>query len=344
MPFSLRLPHRFGLLAAAAFFLVAASSAAGGITIKGVVLSDDFEEVTVTLSEAAPRALISYQLFLNDSGLAWSSGSVEVRNDDTKVLRGFSRTIRAPGATGKGMLEVRVCPQDPKTMDITNATCGAPFILPIDAGASGSFTDVHDEDVFADAIRYVHREGVVAGYPDGTFLPGNPINRAEFTKIMTLSLSSQEAINKCVDPVFSDIAASEWFLRYVCHAYANKLIAGYPDGTFKPAQSINFVEAAKILASSLGLMKPPDCVTVPCTDGHSGEHPWFEPYIRALSDRHSIPKSVTRFDQAISRGEMAEMIYRLRANVTTKESTSYETLLTLKNCDERLAAGLGSCE
>ncbi len=323
------------LAASASFLLMAASSVSGTAEIKEAAFSDDFEEVTVTLSEVTPRAMISWQLFLNDNGLAWSSGSVEVRNDDAKVLRGFRDQIKKNGGTGKGTLEIRICPQDPKTMDITSATCGEAYRLAVDAGATGSFSDVDDASPHAQAIRYVHDEGIVAGYPDGTFQPDATINRAEFTKIVILSIASQESINGCVTSSFSDVSSDEWYARYLCHARDSALIGGYPDGTFKPAESITFAEAAKILGNAFGIAK-----SLPA----SGEQRWFEPFVRALEAKHAIPLTINRFDQKISRGQMAEMMYRLRAGVATKETATYDSLVVRQTCDQRLATGEGSCE
>ena len=112
--------------------------------------------------------------------------------------------------------------------------------------ASGAaFKDVPSTHPNSDAIHYVQAQAIVEGYPDGTFRPDNPINRAEFTKIIIEAYFQGQADGR---DCFPDVGA-EWFAKYVCFAKARNIIAGYPDGNFYPANDINFAEVAKILAN-----------------------------------------------------------------------------------------------
>jgi hypothetical protein len=54
--------------------------------------------------------------------------------------------------------------------------------------------------------------------------------------------------------------------------------------------------------------------------------PWYRDFVQALDDQNAIPLSITSLDQNITRGEMAEIMYRLKANVTTKSSRTYAEL------------------
>ena len=107
--------------------------------------------------------------------------------------------------------------------------------------------------------------------------------------------------------------APEWYFDYVCVAKHENIIGGYPDGSFKPAQEINFVEAAKIIGLAMGLRSE-------TTD------PWYKGYVDVLAAKNAIPVSITMFDQKITRGEMSEMIYRLRSEVTNLSSHTYSDL------------------
>jgi hypothetical protein len=190
--------------------------------------------------------------------------------------------------------------------------------------AAPFFSDVplsHPNNI---AINYVHAEGIVGGYSDYTFRPNNPINRAEFSKILYLSHVSripQAELDRLGAPLceltedspFADVPKDAWFRFYVCQLETMGHVDGYPDGTFRPGNSINFVEAAKILANEFDLPAAQTNV-------------WFEGYVRALADENAIPTSITTFDQLITRGEMAEMIYRLQTGITDKPSQTYEDL------------------
>jgi len=201
-----------------------------------------------------------------------------------------------------------------------------------DGGEEGApFEDVQSTHANADAIFYVKAEGIVEGYADGTFKADAAINRAEFVKILvgTMELSSAES-SACFDfsPAFEtgamdpflDVSLGEWFSPYVCVARSRHVIGGYPDGSFRPAASINFVEAAKILSNAYGLLA---ATTIPACEG---DCPWYRDHVIALEARAAIPTSIESFDQKITRGEMAEMIYRLKANNNDKPSKTYEEL------------------
>lgn len=175
-----------------------------------------------------------------------------------------------------------------------------------------AFVDVSSTNEYSAAINYVQSEGIVSGYPDGTFKPGNTINRAEFTKIVVEAIagSSYGTGSGC----FSDVS-SEWFAPYVCYAKAEGIIGGYPDGSFKPGNSINFVEAAKIIGESFGAIGVEIETEL-----------WFEAYIDGLAAKNAIPVGITGFTHSVTRAEMAEIVYRLRSNNMVKTSHSFATL------------------
>jgi len=187
--------------------------------------------------------------------------------------------------------------------------------------ALASFPDVPSNHPNATAIGYVQVQDIVSGYPDGTFRPNNTINRAEFTKIVTLYKFGQEMIDKCGSRMqFSDLFFDAWYVKYVCRAKDGHLIDGYSDGTFRPEQFINFAEAAKIIA--LTDTYNADDPRLPTDDGGA----WYNRYVRYLSNARAIPLSITSLDQQITRSEMAEMIWRLKAEITDKPSRTYEEI------------------
>ncbi|MFH1284467.1 MAG: S-layer homology domain-containing protein [Candidatus Peregrinibacteria bacterium] len=179
-----------------------------------------------------------------------------------------------------------------------------------DSNKTAGFSDVDIENSYFDAIAYVKDEGIVNGYSDGTYRPSSKINRAEFTKILIESVFSDSEINSCTSgKTFSDVPSGEWFSKYVCTASKNSIIDGYPDGSFKPEGNINFAEAAKILVNSFNF----ETQNVPGSE-------WYAPFVNVIEDESAIPVSVKGYSYNITRGEMAEMIYRLRENITDRYS------------------------
>lgn len=189
------------------------------------------------------------------------------------------------------------------------------FLVPLLQISEGlaAFSDVPGSHPYRSSIDFVQQEGIVSGYSDGTYQPERILNRAEFTKIIIESRFDENTINSCVNrggfyekALFTDVEPGVWFEKYVCVAKKEGIIQGYSDGTFRPIQTIIFAEAAKIATESYGL-------TVGTGD------PWFAPYLQKLgtldavpSSLASIPDEVQRGIKDMSRGEMADVIFRMR--------------------------------
>lgn len=101
----------------------------------------------------------------------------------------------------------------------------------------------------AEAINDMAVRGVVNGFPDGTFLPGQAVTRAQFVKMLSSALQ-WPAVEKL--PVFKD-NIPDWAKSSVAAAVANGVASGYPDGTFGPDASITRSEMAVMIDRALAL-------------------------------------------------------------------------------------------
>ncbi len=182
------------------------------------------------------------------------------------------------------------------------------------ASAQEGFPDVPHTHAHFDAITYLRAQGIVDGYPDGTFGPERGINRAEFTKIVVGARFTPEEIAVCTTVSFPDVAADAWYVTYLCTARREGIIGGYPDGTFGGGKPVTFAEAAKILVRTLD----PDAPT-------AGE-PWYRAYVEYLGEHGAIPTDIPAFDHPLTRGQMAEMLYRLHAGIADESSRTYEDM------------------
>ena len=92
-------------------------------------------------------------------------------------------------------------------------------------------------------------KGLIQGYEDGTFKPGNTMTRAEYEKLMNnaKSFCSNGSIN------FSDVKTGSWFYSAVARAVAAGYVKGYSDGSFKPGNTITRAEAAVMIANAARL-------------------------------------------------------------------------------------------
>jgi len=143
---------------------------------------------------------------------------------------------------------------------------------------------------------------VIRGYPDYSFRPDTTINRAEFLKIVTLHKYGSAMVEMCgTQGRYTDIPYGAWYEKYACRATNAGLVSGYLDGTFRPAQTINFAEAAKIVVNAF--------IGIPPQIRH--DEAWHVQYIQALSRVGAIPPSLNDAATLVTRGEMVEMIYQL---------------------------------
>jgi hypothetical protein len=159
---------------------------------------------------------------------------------------------------------------------------------------------------YKNAIEYIRSEGIVEGYADGTYKPDSAINRAELVKIVIEMMFDDEDITNCQTAntqsswsyiFFPDIDIDSWYAKYICMAKTNGIIQGYPDGTFKPSNNVNFVEALKIIELAYGADLSESSV-------------WYQAYVNEASSKNLIPLDIVSFDQKITRGQMADMITR----------------------------------
>lgn len=166
-----------------------------------------------------------------------------------------------------------------------------------------AFGDVTQDDFYYNSVTFLADEGIVTGYPDGSFGYDLTINRAELLTIVVkaagVSLDSAQWIAYSNEDCFADTGAGQWYTQYVCYAKAQGWVGGYADDTFKPAQPVNFVEALKITMNALGI------------DSDSGTSPWYKGIVDAASEKNLIPLTVHAFDQEITRGEMSDLIARI---------------------------------
>lgn len=122
--------------------------------------------------------------------------------------------------------------------------CG---MLPVQASAdeaapTGAVTGVKawGEELMRDWTR----KGLLSGFPDGSLRPGEPVTRAQFAKLLNTLFRYVDTDSKSS---FRDVPDGAWFAADVRNAAAAGVIAGYPDGEFKPNDPIKRQDAAKLL-------------------------------------------------------------------------------------------------
>lgn len=102
----------------------------------------------------------------------------------------------------------------------------------------GDFTDVNSNNIFYPYITTLKCEGVISGFPDGSFRPEDFIDRGAATKFIIngvrKKVGNENFLSKNQDDVFPDVTRDNVFYEYIMAAYSNGIISGYPNGFYNP--------------------------------------------------------------------------------------------------------------
>ena len=136
-------------------------------------------------------------------------------------------------------------------VDMTRAEAAQMFynlLLDKDTAAEASFSDVPANAWYAEAVNALASIGVIEGIGDNQYAPDRAITRAEFTAI-AMRFADLETGG---ENIFSDVAENAWYYDYVVGSIQYGWINGYPDGTFRPENTISRVEVTTIVNRMLG--------------------------------------------------------------------------------------------
>lgn len=195
------------------------------------------------------------------------------------------------------------------------------------------FSDVDADHHYSEAINYLHDTGIVDGYEDGTFQPNNMINRAEFLKILVAAKVGEPSVSEYSN-CFNDVAEA-WYAPYVCYGKSVGWVDGYPDGSFKPEQTVNKVEAIKMLLNSQGIKIAENGADVPFDDVDDGQ--WYAPFVQTAYNLGVLEENDVKFGPSIAmqRQNVSQVLY----NVLIKEEAECGVEKALWCADEEMGGG-----
>lgn len=170
------------------------------------------------------------------------------------------------------------------------------------------FIDVTSKHANEEAINNLVGEGIISGYPDGTFRPDYEINRAELTKMIVASVATPDSViyNNC----FMDVT-TQWFAPYICYAKEENWVEGYDDNFFRPEQNVNRGEGLKIILEVLfegKIANNKKLKDKSVMDVNTDE--WYTKYFIFAYNNNLLDKKHVIENENISRKEIAETIYR----------------------------------
>ena len=120
-----------------------------------------------------------------------------------------------------------------------------------------AFSDVNSGDWYYNNIMQAAANGIVSGYPDGTFKPGNSVTRRDFAIMLTQMLGVSND-GTAVSP-FIDVDEDDYGVVAIAYCKAQGIISGYEeDGTFRPDNTITRQEAASMIVKAMGVSQASD--------------------------------------------------------------------------------------
>ncbi|MFA4890849.1 MAG: S-layer homology domain-containing protein [Candidatus Gracilibacteria bacterium] len=195
---------------------------------------------------------------------------------------------------------------------------------------ANAFSDIDEDYLYIDAINYLADEGIISGYPDGTFRPFDTISRGELAKILTQKSLGDGPYPSNYQNCFPDVK-DEWFAPYVCYAHSQGWFSGYDDGYFRPGNEVNRVEAIRMLITSQGLGDQVDDYDHEYIFDDVDNNAWYAPYlyvakVNGLLTEDDYGYGVYYPGHLMERGEISENLYR---TLTVEESVVTEELTGL---------------
>ncbi|MBQ7900932.1 MAG: S-layer homology domain-containing protein, partial [Clostridia bacterium] len=118
------------------------------------------------------------------------------------------------------------------------------------AAAAATDTSNYNEE---SAITLVKTLNIMVGDQNGNMNLDKNVSRAEFAKIaVAMSQYRNMVATTGTTSVFKDCTFKHWASPYVRVAVTNGIINGYPDGTFRPDNTVALEEAITVMLKLLG--------------------------------------------------------------------------------------------
>ncbi|MEA5557266.1 S-layer homology domain-containing protein [Nodularia spumigena] len=117
------------------------------------------------------------------------------------------------------------------------------------SGSSSIFSDLAGHWT-ADFVEALVQRGAISGFPDGTFAPDSPINRAQYAAIIAKTFKLQI---RNLGSKFTDVNSSFWAASAISQTAEMGFISGFPDRTFRPGQNLTKVQAIVSIVNGLKL-------------------------------------------------------------------------------------------
>jgi hypothetical protein len=120
--------------------------------------------------------------------------------------------------------------------------------------ATATFGDVDQEHWAFRYIEYCAENGIVQGYEDGSYHPGQEVTRDQMAAYVARAIATPVGEAGLAGyagpdtPSFTDVGADHWAYRYIEYAAAHGIVQGYGDGNYHPGTVVTRDQMAMYIA------------------------------------------------------------------------------------------------
>ena len=185
---------------------------------------------------------------------------------------------------------------------------------------SYAYPDVSSNHWAAKQIEILTKQGVIVGYPDGTFQPDENVTRAEFAS-MAIKALGQEHTTVAQPVQFTDIDPTFWAYDAIQKALYFDLISCPPEGQpFRPDDSVSRGESISVAVNALtteqiSVLKAKEVLSKKYSDVNQVPEWFIIPAGKAqILDMLITMPSASKLidaDRAATRAEVAAILYEM---------------------------------
>jgi rare lipoprotein A (peptidoglycan hydrolase) len=178
---------------------------------------------------------------------------------------------------------------------------------------NANFADVDVTHPHFLAITSLQSQKVIKGYSYQNmdfFKPLKPVLRAEAMKMLVLG-SDIEITTE--GGFFSDVPNDQWFAPFVNTAAKKNIVSGFADGNFHPAAQVSRAEFLKMVLLGFG-------DSIRTAEENEG---WHTPFIERAQELNIISSEEGDPYHSLTRGELAEILYRTKHIAKTNFQSRY---------------------
>jgi len=156
------------------------------------------------------------------------------------------------------------------------------------------------------------KEGLISGFPDGTFRPDEGVTRAQIAVLVNAAFGFVDA----AEIAYDDVPPGAWYARDVAAAVQAGYLKGYSEHEMRPEQPVTRQEAATVLARLLSLPADEEAA-----DAYKDAIPeWSKGSVGAVTKAgfmQGYPDGTFQPKRTVTRAEALVILDRVRSRLAT---------------------------